>query len=622
MIPALRSLIDRRGAQDLLGVLRTMPSVARTTVPAFDSAVRTATDGLPIVRQLRPYATDFVGGQLGGYGGADSLYYDANGRFMRISFQGSGYTLNNEGTLIPQPPSQPGLTGYRKGLAPLPRRRHAVRARRLEPVRDPGRASPHRKDSPAMRRLAAIAPHRSPWLVALVTLGAGGTSGNYRVDAIFDNADFLISGQDVKIAGARVGTIEQVKLTRDHKARVEMRIDPGFAPFRSDADCTIRPQSLIGEKFVECDPGTPSQPPLARHGGDAPTVPLANTHSPVDLDLVFAALRLPYRQRLSLLVNELGTGLAGRPGGPERGDPARQPGAPAGQPRARDPRPRPPRPRPADRRVRHSDRRARPPPRRGDELHRPRRQGRAGGGGPARRPWPRDPPAAAAARRARAGGHRPDRVRHRRAARSCARWVPPRLRCARCSATSTRSPTPRDRRWLSSPSCRQRGAGRCAPPCRWRGTSTPSRGGCRRRRHRAAAERVPPAARRGRGAPELRVLRHRGDLALRPLLAHPAVVPDRRQLPAVRDHARSTAAARASPAARPSAEEAAERGAPRHHRSGAAPPRALPAPPPAPPPTRPPGGRRPLPAAPALPPLPGVPPLQDVQHVLDYLLGP
>jgi phospholipid/cholesterol/gamma-HCH transport system substrate-binding protein len=117
VIPALRSLIDRRGAQDLLGVLRTMPSVARRTVPAFNSAVQTTKDALPIVRALRPYTTDFVGGQLGGYGGAQSLYYDANGRFIRISFQGSGYTLNNQGTLIPQPPSQPGLTGYRTGLA-------------------------------------------------------------------------------------------------------------------------------------------------------------------------------------------------------------------------------------------------------------------------------------------------------------------------------------------------------------------------------------------------------------------------------------------------------------------------------------------------------------------------
>jgi phospholipid/cholesterol/gamma-HCH transport system substrate-binding protein len=117
VVPRLRSLIDRRGSQDLLGVVRTMPSVARTTAPTFDSAVQTVKDALPIVGHLRAYTTDFVGGQLGGYGGSASLYYDANGRFTRISFQGSGYTLDNEGTLIPQPPSQPGLTGYRSGLA-------------------------------------------------------------------------------------------------------------------------------------------------------------------------------------------------------------------------------------------------------------------------------------------------------------------------------------------------------------------------------------------------------------------------------------------------------------------------------------------------------------------------
>src|SRR5207247_124926 len=132
-------------------------------------------------------------------------------------------------------------------------------------------------------------------------------------DAIFDNADYLIAGQDVKIAGARVGQVEKVGLTRRRRARVEMRIDPGFAPFRANAECRIRPQSLIGEKFVECEPGDPSSGPLGRNGGGAPTVPVTHTHSPVDLDLVFTALRLPLRQRLSIVVNELGAGLAGRP---------------------------------------------------------------------------------------------------------------------------------------------------------------------------------------------------------------------------------------------------------------------------------------------------------------------
>jgi virulence factor Mce-like protein len=168
-----------------------------------------------------------------------------------------------------------------------------------------------------MRRLAGAALAALCIVAAaFVALGASGGSGarGYRIDAIFDNADFLVSGQDVKIAGAVVGQVTGVHLTRDRKARIEMQIEDGFAPFRSDATCTIRPQSLIGEKFVACDPGTPRGRPLrAARGEGTPVVPLARNHSPVDLDLVFAALRLPYRQRLTLLVNELGTGLAGRP---------------------------------------------------------------------------------------------------------------------------------------------------------------------------------------------------------------------------------------------------------------------------------------------------------------------
>lgn len=163
-----------------------------------------------------------------------------------------------------------------------------------------------------MRRLAGIGALVAAVLVAVLTTGLSGTSGNYRVDALFDSADYLIAGQDVKIAGARVGEVEAVKLTRERKARVEMRIDPGFAPFRANASCTIRPQSLIGEKFVECEPGNPSTGVLARRGG-VPTISVAHTHSPVDLDLVFTALRLPLRQRLSIVVNELGTGLVGHP---------------------------------------------------------------------------------------------------------------------------------------------------------------------------------------------------------------------------------------------------------------------------------------------------------------------
>jgi virulence factor Mce-like protein len=166
-----------------------------------------------------------------------------------------------------------------------------------------------------IRRLATAVVLASAALAGAVMMAAvpGGGGKTYRVDAIFDNAGFLIPGQDVKIAGAKVGKVVGVHVTPDRKARVEMQVQEGFAPFRSDADCIIRPQSLIGEKFVDCSPGSVKGKPLAAKDGHAPTVPVSNTHSPVDLDLVFDALRMPVRQRLSIVVNELGTGLAGRP---------------------------------------------------------------------------------------------------------------------------------------------------------------------------------------------------------------------------------------------------------------------------------------------------------------------
>jgi phospholipid/cholesterol/gamma-HCH transport system substrate-binding protein len=155
--------------------------------------------------------------------------------------------------------------------------------------------------------------------------GAGNDGGNYRVRAIFMNAFSVIPGEDVKIAGVKVGKIESLDVTPDHKAAVVLRIDrAGFDDFRADAQCTIRPQSLIGEKFVECTPTQPrpenAQPPaplrkIQRGAGKGQyLLPVSQTAKPVDLDLLNNTLRLPYRERLAIILNELGTGLAGRGG--------------------------------------------------------------------------------------------------------------------------------------------------------------------------------------------------------------------------------------------------------------------------------------------------------------------
>jgi ABC-type transporter Mla subunit MlaD len=171
-----------------------------------------------------------------------------------------------------------------------------------------------------MRRILAIAVVTASAAAALV-VGVGASDDNgegYEVRATFDNVSGAVEGEDVKIAGARVGSIKDLDVTSEKKAVVVLEIEEaGFAPFRQDARCTIRPQSLIGEKFVECDPGRSDQPeleevPEGEDGEGQAELPLENTSSPVDLDLINNIMRLPYRDRLAILINEFGTALAGR----------------------------------------------------------------------------------------------------------------------------------------------------------------------------------------------------------------------------------------------------------------------------------------------------------------------
>jgi phospholipid/cholesterol/gamma-HCH transport system substrate-binding protein len=161
--------------------------------------------------------------------------------------------------------------------------------------------------------------------VILLASGAGNdNNGDYKVRAIFDNASFLIKGQDVKVAGAKVGVVESLDVTADHKAAITLDIQRnGFKDFRKDAKCEVRLQSVIGEKLVECTPTQPREageqppPPLdkirdGQPGAGQYLLPVENTVTPIDADLINNIQRRPVRERLSILLNEFGTGLASR----------------------------------------------------------------------------------------------------------------------------------------------------------------------------------------------------------------------------------------------------------------------------------------------------------------------
>ena len=171
-----------------------------------------------------------------------------------------------------------------------------------------------------MRRLALISAIVAVAVATAVVVTTGssrGAGGPYQVRAIFDNAAFAVAGEDVRIAGANVGSIQSLDVTADNKAALTISIDDGrFAPFYANATCAIRPQSLIGERYVDCKPGSSSSPALSRlnSGPGAGTyyLPVSRTSSPVDSDIVQDIYQQPIRERFALIINELGTGLSAR----------------------------------------------------------------------------------------------------------------------------------------------------------------------------------------------------------------------------------------------------------------------------------------------------------------------
>jgi phospholipid/cholesterol/gamma-HCH transport system substrate-binding protein len=142
----------------------------------------------------------------------------------------------------------------------------------------------------------------------LTSAGAKKETGN-QFTVEFDNAFGLVKGGDVKVAGVRAGTISKLRLDkRNNKALVDFQLTKqGFGSLRQDTTCESRPQSLIGEYFVDCTPGT--SPSKLKAGA---TIPVERTTSTIPADLLANVMRRPYRERLRIILNELGAGVGGR----------------------------------------------------------------------------------------------------------------------------------------------------------------------------------------------------------------------------------------------------------------------------------------------------------------------
>jgi virulence factor Mce-like protein len=162
-----------------------------------------------------------------------------------------------------------------------------------------------------MRRLLAtavvVAAIAAFAVVSIAASSDSSAAGTYKIE--FDNAFGLVTGVQFKVAGVPAGTIKSITLDQKtlHAVVTVHVTQSGFGAFHSDTFCQSRPQSLIGEYFVDCQPGQ-----FGRVLPPGSTIPVTHTQSTIPADLLLDVMRLPYRERLTLIINELGAAAAGR----------------------------------------------------------------------------------------------------------------------------------------------------------------------------------------------------------------------------------------------------------------------------------------------------------------------
>jgi phospholipid/cholesterol/gamma-HCH transport system substrate-binding protein len=150
---------------------------------------------------------------------------------------------------------------------------------------------------------------------ALLTIEDDGGPEFPRYTIEFDTAFGLVVGGDVRVAGVNAGTVKDIELDQDvdprkepYRALVDVEItQTGFGSFRKDAFCETRPQSPLGEFFIDCNPGT-SREELP----EGSKIPVRQTATTIPNDLIADVYRRPYRERFRLIMSEFGAGLAGR----------------------------------------------------------------------------------------------------------------------------------------------------------------------------------------------------------------------------------------------------------------------------------------------------------------------
>jgi virulence factor Mce-like protein len=134
----------------------------------------------------------------------------------------------------------------------------------------------------------------------------------YKLSAELPNAAAMVPGNEVRIGGARVGQINEIKPVSQEdgsvSAKVDMELNQDLDPLPDDSTVIVRARSALGLKYLEIQRGDSSE-----GFGAGATIPLSAARpEPVEIDQVFNTFTEPTRAAIQTNLLEFGNALAGR----------------------------------------------------------------------------------------------------------------------------------------------------------------------------------------------------------------------------------------------------------------------------------------------------------------------
>ncbi|WP_432849506.1 MCE family protein [Amycolatopsis sp. CA-161197] len=109
------------------------------------------------------------------------------------------------------------------------------------------------------------------------------TTSTLDYSARFTDATLLLNGDDVRIAGVRVGTVKDVKIVDKRQAQVDFTVDAG-RQLPAGVTAQIKFRNLVGQRYLSLGEGSDTSGKTLAPGG---TIPLERTTPALDLTELF-----------------------------------------------------------------------------------------------------------------------------------------------------------------------------------------------------------------------------------------------------------------------------------------------------------------------------------------------